>query len=64
MCVYEFTVDYRPFDTSNTIHIHRYLMKNNEIKCLVLLKKNFIRLLTGRVSASNCTKCMSLSYQK
>ena len=33
-CVYDFSVDYRDFDTSNNIDIHKYLMKNNDIKCL------------------------------
>ena len=27
-CVYDFLVDYRVFDTSNIIDIHRYFMKN------------------------------------
>ena len=27
-CVQDFSVDYRAFDTSNIINIHKYLMKN------------------------------------
>ena len=34
-CVYDFCVDYRAFDTSNIIGIHKYLIKNHDIKqCL------------------------------
>ena len=33
--VYDFSVDYRTFDTSNIIDIHEYLMKKHNIKsCL------------------------------
>ena len=31
-CVYDFSVDYIAFDTSNIIHIHKYLMKKQYIK--------------------------------
>ena len=31
-CVYDFSVDYRAFDTSNVTDIHRYLMKKHKIK--------------------------------
>ena len=31
-CVYNFSVDYRAFDTSNVINIHKYLMKKHNIK--------------------------------
>ena len=30
--VYDFSVDYRAFDTSNIIDIHKYLMKRQDIK--------------------------------
>ena len=30
--VYDFSVDYRAFDTSNIIDIHKYLMKKHDIK--------------------------------
>ena len=30
--VYYFSVDYRDFDTSNIINIHKYLMKKHDIK--------------------------------
>ena len=31
-CVYDFFVDYRAFDASNIIDIHKYLMKKYDIK--------------------------------
>ena len=31
-CVYDFSVDYRAFDTSNIINIHKYLIKKHDIK--------------------------------
>ena len=31
-CVYDFSVDYRAFDTSNIIDIHKYLMKKHDTK--------------------------------
>ena len=31
-CVYNFPVDYKAFDTSNIIDIHKYLMKKDDIK--------------------------------
>ena len=31
-CVYNFSVDYRAFDTSNVINIHKYLIKKHDIK--------------------------------
>ena len=51
--MYDFFINYRAFDTSNVIDIHKYLMR-----------KMFIRLLTSIVSTSNHTKCISLSSQK
>ena len=34
-CVYNFSVDYKAFDTSNIIDIHKYLMKKHDMKqCL------------------------------
>ena len=40
MGVYDFSVDYRAFDTSNIINIHKYLMKKQDIKrCLSSLRK-------------------------
>ena len=30
-CVYDFSVDYRTFDTSNIINIYKYLMKKHNI---------------------------------
>ena len=33
--VYDFSVDYRAFDISNIVDIHKYLMKKHDIKqCL------------------------------
>ena len=31
-CVFDFSVDYRAFDTSDIIDIHKYLMKKHDIK--------------------------------
>ena len=31
-CVYDFSLDYRAFDTINIIDIHKYLMKKHDIK--------------------------------
>ena len=31
-CVYDSSVDYRAFDTSSIINIHKYLMKKHDIK--------------------------------
>ena len=31
-CVYNFSVDYRAFDTNNIIDIHKYLMGKHNIK--------------------------------
>ena len=64
-CVYNFSVDYRTFDTSNIININKYLMKKTWHKIMFgIIKQMFIRLLTVQVNASNYTKCVSLSNQK
>ena len=63
-CVYEFSIDYRVFDTFDIIDIHKYLMKKHNIKEF-LIKKVFIGLLNSVVvNASSHTKCVSLSNQK
>ena len=31
-CVYNFSVDYRAFDTTNSINIYKYLMEKYDIK--------------------------------
>ena len=63
--VYEFSFDYNSIDTSNIINIHKYLMKNHDIKlCLEFFQKMFTGLLTSLVNASNHTNCASLSNQK
>ena len=31
-CVYDFSVGYIAFDTSNIIYFHKYLMKKDDIK--------------------------------
>ena len=36
-CVYNFSVDYKTFDASDVIVIHKYCMKKHDIKCLVEL---------------------------
>ena len=39
-CLYNFSVDYRAFDTINIISIFKYLVKKHDIKkCLELLRK-------------------------
>ena len=32
VCVYDLSVDYRAFDTSNVTDVHKYLMKKHKIK--------------------------------
>ena len=60
-----FSVDFNPIDTNNISDIHRYLMKGKLYKIMFeLIKKIFFGLLSGTVSASNHTKCVSLSNQK
>ena len=56
-CVYDFSVDYRAFDTSNIISIHKYFMTTH------ILWKVFVGLLDGLVNVSDCTKWVSLSKQ-
>ena len=64
-CVYGFPIDYRTFDTINTINIHKYLMKKRYKIMFGLIKKKFIGLLSSLVvNASSHTKCVSLSNQK
>ena len=63
-CVYDFSVDYRSFDTRNIIDIHKYLIKKHDKIMLGLIKKIFTGLLTGLVNGSNHTKCESVSNQK
>ena len=64
-CVYDFAVDYRAFDTSNIIDIHKYLTKKTWYKIMFgLIKKMFISLLTGLVNGYKHTKCVSLRNQK
>ena len=58
-CMYDFPVDYKTFDTSNIIDIHKYF-----IQIFGLIKKMYNGLLASIVSTSNQTKCMSLSSQK
>ena len=31
-CVYHFSVDYKTFDTTDVINIHKYLMKKHDIQ--------------------------------
>ena len=63
MCVYDFFVDCRAFDTNNIIDIHRYLMKKHDIM-FGLNKKTFIRLLIRITNISNLANCVFLSNQK
>ena len=60
-----FSVYFNPIDTNNILDIHKYLMKGTWYKIIFgLIKKIFTGLLTGRVNASNHTKCMLLSNQE
>ena len=59
------SVDYRDFDNSNIIIIHKYLIKNTWWKTMFgFIKKVFIGLLTDLIKASNHKKCVFLSNQK
>ena len=59
-----FSVDFNPIDTNDTLDIHRYLMKEIEYKIMFgIVKKIFIVLLTNIVIGSNHTKCISSSNQ-
>ena len=63
--MYNVSVDYNSIDNSDILNIHKYFMVKNDIKkCLGKLKIFFVILLTSIVSASNHTKCISLSNQK
>ena len=63
--MYDFSVDYRAFDTSNIIDIQEYLMKKTWYKIIFgLIKKMFMGLLICIVNASDRTKWVSLSHQK
>ena len=60
-----FSVDFNPIDTNDILDIHKYLMKRTWYEIMFgLIKKIFIRLLTGLVNGSNHTKCILLSNQK
>ena len=60
--VYDFSVDYNIIDNSNNINIHKYLMKNHNIKCLYLLK-NLYWFISWH-NASDNTKFIPLSNQQ
>ena len=69
--MYNFSVDYRAFDTNNIINIDKYLMKKHiktyKKTCKIILgiiKNIFIVLLCSVVDASNHTKRVLLSNQK
>ena len=63
--MYNVSVDYNSIDNSDILNIHKYFMVKNDIKkYLGKLKNFFVILLTSIVSASNHTKCISLSNQK
>ena len=49
-----FSIDFNPTDTKDILDIHKYLMKGTWYKTMFgLIKKTFIELLIGIVSASN-----------
>ena len=63
--MYDFVVNYRAFEISNIINIHKYLIKKSKYQIMfVLVRKMFIELLIGLVNGSNHIKCVSLSNQK
>ena len=54
-----FSADFNSIDTNNILDIHKYLMKRMWYKIMFgLIKKIFIRLLTGLVNGYNDTKCV------
>ena len=56
---------FNPIDTNDILDIHKYLMKAIWYKIIFwLIKKIFIGLLTGIVSASNHSKLVLLRNQK
>ena len=59
--MYDFAVDYKTFDTSNIIDIHKYLVKNHDVWGI---QKMFIGSLIDLVNGFNHTKCVLLSNQK
>ena len=63
--VKDFSVDFNPIDTNDISDIHKYSTKRTWYKIIYgLIRKIFIGLLTGLVSGSNHTICVSLSNQK
>ena len=52
--VYEFSIDYNIFDTSNIIDIHKYLVKKKRSKITFgIMKTMFIVLLASIDNSSN-----------
>ena len=62
--LYFYSVNFDLIDTNDILDIHNYLMKRRWHKMFGLIKKIFIRILTGPVNGSNHKKCISLSNQK
>ena len=59
-----FYVDFNPINTKDILDVHKYLKKRKWYKIMFgLIKKRFIGSLTDIVSASNHTKCASLTNQ-
>ena len=57
--VYDFSVDYRAFDTGNIIDIHKYLIKKIWYEIMFgLIEKMFMGLLINIVNAFNHAKCV------
>ena len=57
--VYDFSVDYRAFDTGNIIDIHKYLIKKIWYEIMFgLIEKMFMGLLINIVNAFNHGKCV------
>ena len=57
--VYDFSVDYRAFDTGNIIDIHKYLIKKIWYEIMFgLIEKMFMGLLINIVNTFNHAKCV------
>ena len=44
-CVYDFSIDYKTFDTSNIIDIHKNLMETHDLKLHLGYLKNVYQII-------------------
>ena len=64
--VYDFSVDYWAIAVDDTLDIHKYLMKNNGIRCLGLLNKCFfaaVTFLSLSLLNVNSLECVAMANQ-